>query len=122
MYYDTKEATMTNKFTSIIGHFDGHGSARERYRQHRPMRHVQGYSQSHWTPPSDNYSLCITPAAARVTANDTKMKKWTNFDGRFDGRGGAPVQYRVCVCVSWSPVKGVQVVRHAIPIANSCPR
>ncbi len=27
----------------------------------------------------------------------------------------------VCVCVSWSPVKGVQVVKHAIPIANSCP-
>ncbi len=27
-----------------------------------------------------------------------------------------------CVCVSWSPIKGVQVVRHAIPIANSCPR
>jgi hypothetical protein len=27
----------------------------------------------------------------------------------------------VCVCVSWSPVKWVQVVKHAIPIANSCP-
>jgi hypothetical protein len=27
----------------------------------------------------------------------------------------------VCVCVSWSPVNGVQVVKHAIPIANSCP-
>jgi hypothetical protein len=27
----------------------------------------------------------------------------------------------VCVCASWSPFKGVQVVKHAIPIANSCP-
>jgi hypothetical protein len=27
----------------------------------------------------------------------------------------------VCVYVSRSPVKGVQVVKHAIPIANSCP-
>jgi hypothetical protein len=27
----------------------------------------------------------------------------------------------MCVCVSWSPVRGVQVVKHAIPIANSCP-
>ncbi len=27
----------------------------------------------------------------------------------------------VCVCVSWSLVKGVQVVKHAILIANSCP-
>jgi hypothetical protein len=27
----------------------------------------------------------------------------------------------MCVCVSWSPVKRVQVVRHAIPIANLAP-
>ncbi len=26
-----------------------------------------------------------------------------------------------CVCVSWFPVKGVQVVKLVIPIANSCP-
>jgi hypothetical protein len=26
-----------------------------------------------------------------------------------------------CVRVSWSPVKGVQVVKHVIPIDNSCP-
>ena len=38
--------------------------------------------------------------------------------GWFPFKGGEGV----CVCVSWSPVKGVQVVRHAIPIANSCPR
>jgi hypothetical protein len=49
---------------------------------------------SHWTPPSGDYSLRIAPAAARVTANDTTTKKWTNFDGHFDGGGDAPEQYR----------------------------
>jgi hypothetical protein len=36
------------------------------------MQHVQGYSGSHWTPPSGDYSLRITLAAAR-TANNTTM-------------------------------------------------
>jgi hypothetical protein len=29
MYYDTKEAMMTNKCTTIVGHFDGHGGVPE---------------------------------------------------------------------------------------------
>jgi hypothetical protein len=82
-----------NEFTSIVGHFDGHASTLEQYRQHCPMQQVQGYPQSHWTPPLGNYSLHITSAAARATANKTMMKKCTNFAGHFDGRGGAPVQY-----------------------------
>jgi hypothetical protein len=36
------------------------------------MQHVQGYTESHWTPPSGNYSLRIALAAAR-TANKTTM-------------------------------------------------
>jgi hypothetical protein len=75
MYYDTKEATMTNKSTSVVGHFDGHGGAPEGYRWHCPMRHVQGYPRSHWMPPSGNYLLFIAPAAARATANDMMTKK-----------------------------------------------
>jgi hypothetical protein len=35
---------------------------------------------------------------------------------------GCVFAYSGVVCVSWSPVKGVQVVKHAIPITNSCPR
>jgi hypothetical protein len=73
MYYETNEATMTNKCNSSTGCFDGHGGALKQYRWHRPMRHVQGYSGSHWTPPSGNYSLRIAPAAAKATAN--KMTK-----------------------------------------------
>jgi hypothetical protein len=82
-----------SKCTSSAGRFDSHGGAPEQYRRHCPM-HIQGYPESHWTPLSGNYLLCIAPAAARTTANKTTMKKWTNVAGHFDGRGGAPVQYR----------------------------
>jgi hypothetical protein len=36
------------------------------------MQHVQGYTGSHWTPPSGDYLLRIALAAAR-TANKTTM-------------------------------------------------
>jgi hypothetical protein len=63
----------TNECTSVTGHLDGHVEALNRLMQHRPMQHVQGYSESHWMPPSGDYSLHITPAAARAIANNTKM-------------------------------------------------
>ena len=81
--------------TSSAGHFDGHGGAPEQYRWHHPMGHIQGYLGSHWTPPLGNYLLRIAPMAARATANKTTMKKWTNFACHFDGRGSAPVGYRM---------------------------
>jgi hypothetical protein len=37
------------------------------------MQHVQGYTGSHWTPPSGDYSLRIALAAARATANKTTL-------------------------------------------------
>jgi hypothetical protein len=86
---------MTNKCTLSAGHFDGHGGATEPYRWHRPMRHVQGYSGSHWTPALSDYSLCIAPVATRATGKQTTINKYSYKAGRFDGRGGAPVQYRV---------------------------
>jgi hypothetical protein len=36
------------------------------------MQHVQGYTGSHWTPPSGDYLLRIALAATR-TANKTTM-------------------------------------------------
>jgi hypothetical protein len=86
--------TMTNKCISVIGHFDGHGGALGRYRQHRLMQHVQGYLRSHWTPPSGNYLLCIALVAARATGKQTTINKYTYFAGRFDGHGNAPVRNR----------------------------
>ncbi len=38
--------------------------------------------------------LCIAPVVVRATANETTMKKYTSFAGRFDGHGDAPVCYR----------------------------
>jgi hypothetical protein len=63
----------TNKCTSVAAHFDGHVEALKRYMRHRPMQHVQGYTGSHWTPPSDDYLLSIASAAARATASKTTM-------------------------------------------------
>jgi hypothetical protein len=94
MYHDTNKATMTKECTSSAGHFDGHGGAPEQYRRHRLMQHVQGYSGSHWMLPSGDYLLSIAPAATWATANKTTTKKRTKKTGHFDGRGGAPVQYR----------------------------
>jgi hypothetical protein len=37
------------------------------------MQHAQGYTGSHWMPPSGDYSLRIASAAARATANKTTM-------------------------------------------------
>ena len=42
--------------------------------RHRLMQHVQGYTGSHWMPPSGDYSLRIASAAARATANKTNMQ------------------------------------------------
>ncbi len=41
---------------------------------HASLQHVQGYTGSHWTPPSGNYLLCNALAAARATANKTSIK------------------------------------------------
>ena len=95
MYYDIKEVMMMNKCTLSAGHFDGHGGATEQYRRHRPMRHVQGYSGSHWTLASGNYLLRIAPAATKATGKQTTINKYTHFSGRFDGQRDAAVRYRV---------------------------
>jgi hypothetical protein len=38
------------------GLFDGHGGELMQYEAHRPMQHDQGFTGSHWTPPSGYYS------------------------------------------------------------------
>ena len=65
---------VANECTSGAGHFDGHGGAPMRYVAHLPMQHDQGFIRSHWTPPSGDYSLCITQTATRATINSTMMK------------------------------------------------
>ena len=67
---------MTNKCTSSAGRFDGHSSAPEQYRPHRPMRHVQGYSGSHWMPASGNYLLHIAPVSSMAIGKQTTINKY----------------------------------------------
>ena len=38
------------------------------------MKHDQGFTGSHWTPPLVDYSLRIAPATTRATANETTMQ------------------------------------------------
>jgi hypothetical protein len=83
-----------NECTSSAVRFDGHSDAPEQYRWHRPMRHVQGYSGSHWMPALGNYLLRITPAAARATGKQTTINKYTYKASCFDGHGNAPVRNR----------------------------
>jgi hypothetical protein len=72
-------AALTNEYTSYSGHFDDHAEALKQYMWHCPMKHVQGYTGSHWTLPSGNYSLRIAPAAARATINKTTMQNVPNL-------------------------------------------
>ncbi len=65
---------MTIKCPLSAGRLDCHGSPSVQYEAHLPMEHVQGYTRSHWMLPSNNYSLHIAPAAARVTANKKNVK------------------------------------------------
>jgi hypothetical protein len=63
-----------NECTSVAGHFNGHAEALKQYMRHCPMQQVQGYTGSHWTLPSGDYSLRIAPAAARTTINKITMQ------------------------------------------------
>jgi hypothetical protein len=64
---------------TIAGHFDGHAEALKQYMRYCPMQHDQGYTGSHWTPPSGNYLLRIASAAARATINKTMMQHVTTL-------------------------------------------
>jgi hypothetical protein len=57
------------------------------------MENVEGFAESHWMLPSDNYLLRIALASAQVLFKTTTMKECIQFAGNFDGHGGAPVQY-----------------------------
>jgi hypothetical protein len=92
-----------NECTSSAGRFDGHGGAPERYKRHRLMRHVQGYSGIHWMPALGAYLLRIAPVAARATGIQTTINKHTCKAGHFDSHGDAPVRNR-----AYHPMEEVQ--------------
>jgi hypothetical protein len=67
------KSSMTIKCTCVAAHFDGLMDVLVLCGVHPPMQHVQGYSGSHLTLPSGDYSLRIALAAAGVKANKTTM-------------------------------------------------
>ena len=54
------------KCRQIAGDFDCHADAAVRCGAHRPMKHIQGFTRSHWMPPSGECLRRIAPAAAMV--------------------------------------------------------
>jgi hypothetical protein len=68
-------------------------------------------------PLGDN-SLCIVLAATKATSNKTMMKKWANFDGHVDGRGGVPKQY--CAHCLVEEVQGFGRSHWTLPLGKYC--
>jgi hypothetical protein len=114
------KSSMTIKCTSCASRFDGHGNPPVGYKPHCLMQHVQGYIGSHWMLPLGNYSLRITPVAARATANKTTAKTCTHFAGHFNGHGGAPVQYRTHC--SMEEIQGLTRSQRTPPLGEYCSR
>jgi hypothetical protein len=66
MISQTKKTVVTNKCTSIMGHYNGHYNVPVQFWVHCWTQHVQGYLRSHWTLPLGKYSPRIAPADAMV--------------------------------------------------------
>jgi hypothetical protein len=64
----------------INGNFECHGDAAERREAHRPMEHIQGFTQSHWMPPSGECLRRIAPAAAMVDDFEKTHKTLTKHN------------------------------------------
>jgi hypothetical protein len=54
------------KCRQIDDNFDDRGNAAVQSGAHRPMEHIQGFTRSHWMPPSGVCLRRIAPAAAMV--------------------------------------------------------
>ena len=65
------------KCRQIAGNFDCHADAAVQCGAHSPMKHIQGFTQSHWMPPLGECSHCIAAAAAMVNDFGQKHKTLT---------------------------------------------
>jgi hypothetical protein len=54
------------KCRQINDNSDGHGNALVRRGAHHLMEHIQGFTRSHWMPPSGKCLRRIAPTAAMV--------------------------------------------------------
>jgi hypothetical protein len=69
------EINNAKQYTTVATHFDGHNDAPLQCRVHRPIEGVQGFTRSHWTPPSGEYFLRIIPADNGVACKKKSTKR-----------------------------------------------
>ena len=69
------EINDVKQYTTIATRFDGRDDAPVQCHVHFPMEGVQGFTRSHWTPPSGEYLLCIIPADNRVACKKKSTKR-----------------------------------------------
>ena len=66
MVMGNKRINDYKKYMTNAGHFDDHVDAAVRRRAHRLTENIQGFTGSHWMPPSGKCMLDIALAAAMV--------------------------------------------------------
>jgi hypothetical protein len=77
------------KCRQINDNFNGHGNAVVWRGAHRPIKHIQGFTRSHWMPPSGECLRGIAPTAAMVdefeqnTQNTNKTQLLASNYGTF---------------------------------------
>jgi hypothetical protein len=77
------------KCRQIDDNLDGHDDAAVQCGAHRPMKHIWGFTRSHWMPPSGECLHRIAPAAAMVnefvetTQNTNKTQLLASNYGAF---------------------------------------
>jgi len=90
-YRNGQQQTGDNKkCRQIAGDFDCHTDAAVQHGAHCPIEHVQGFTRSHWMPPSGKCLRHIAPAATTVdkfvenTLNTNKTQLLPSNYGTFD--------------------------------------
>jgi len=87
--YGQQQIGDNKKCRRITDDFDCHRDAAVRRGAHFPIQHVQGFTQSHWMPPSGECLRCIAPAAVMVdefietTLNTNKTQLLPSNHGTF---------------------------------------
>ncbi len=66
------------KWRQIAGDFDCHADAAEQCGMHRPIKHIQGFTQSHWMLPLGECLMRIALATPTVIKIGGKHKNTTN--------------------------------------------
>ena len=109
--YGQQQIGDNKKCRQITGNFDCHTDAVVQHGVHCPIEHVQGFTWSHWMPPSGECLRRIAPAAVMVdefvetTLNSNKTQILPSNYGTFRS---------LVVCENFVPQNGPSVIGHGI--------